>query len=58
MKLLLQCGKIDVQPMLQAEHRKIIAGGWRLNLAAIRTKERGFVVRNGAGPAGNRNRIL
>jgi hypothetical protein len=58
MKLLLQSGQIEVQPRLESENRKIIADGRRLNLAAIGTKQRGFVVGNGTGPAGNRDRIL
>jgi hypothetical protein len=58
MKFLLQNGQIDVQPRRQSKNRKIIAAGRRLNLAAIRAKEGGLIVSDGAGPAGNRDRIL
>ena len=55
MKLVLQSLQIQVQTRLQSKNRKIIAAGRGLNLAAMRAKESGFVVRDGTGPAGNRN---
>ena len=58
MKLLFQRGQIEIQAGIESKNRKIIPSGRRLNLAAIRTKEGGFIVSNGAGPAGNRDRIL
>jgi hypothetical protein len=38
MKLVLQLGQIEIELWFQAEDRKIIAAGWRLNLAAMRAK--------------------
>jgi hypothetical protein len=52
MKLVLQRGQVEIQLWLQAEYRKIIAAGRRMNLAAMRTKQRGIVVANGTRPTG------
>src|ERR1035437_1426131 len=56
MKLVLQRGQVKIELRLQAEDRKIIAAGWRLNLAAMRAEQRGIIVANGARPTGYRNR--
>ena len=54
-KLVLQRGQVDGEAALQAEDLEKIAAGRRLNLAAMRAKERGIVVADGTGPTGDRN---
>src|SRR5579871_4338034 len=54
MKLVLERGQIEVQFLSKPEDRKIIASRRRLNLAAVRAKERGLIVRNRARPASHR----
>src|ERR1035437_5742025 len=56
MKLVLQRGQIEIELWFQAEDRKIITAGRRLNLAAMRTKESGIVMANRARPTGYWNR--
>jgi hypothetical protein len=43
-KLVLQRGQINGEAALQAEYLKKIASRWRLNLAAVRAKQRGVVM--------------
>jgi hypothetical protein len=54
-KLVLQRGEVDGESALQAKDLEEIAAGRRLNLAAMRAKERGVVVTDGTGPTGDRN---
>src|ERR1700691_4501360 len=53
-ELLLQGGKIDLKPTLQAEDLKVIAARRRLNLAAMRAEKRGVVVGHRTRPTSNR----
>jgi hypothetical protein len=55
-ELVFERGEIDVELWIEAEGREIIGGGGGLNLAAMRTKKRGLVMRHGTGPTGNGNR--
>jgi hypothetical protein len=55
MKLVLQRLQIQIELRLQTEDLKIIAAGRRLNLAAVRAKERGIVVADRTGPTGYGN---
>src|SRR5579872_3885821 len=53
-ELMLEHAQVEIELRHQREHRKVIASRRRLDLTAMRTKERGLVVRNRARPAFNR----
>jgi hypothetical protein len=52
-KLALQRGQVKIEPWLKTEDLEIIAARRRLDLAAMRAKQRGVVVADRTGPTGN-----
>jgi hypothetical protein len=56
MKLMLQCGQIELKAVRQTEDLKIIAAGRRLDFAAMGAEEGGVGVPNRARPTLDRNR--
>jgi hypothetical protein len=55
-KLVFKRGQIDIEFVIQAKNLKEIAARRRLNLAAMRAKQRGLYMADGTGPTGNGNR--